>query len=102
MIIYIQRKKNTSPQGRKERTIIMKKLLKVNTNSSTMFVSYDEENQIVRILDNGETNSENADIRNVEDDSSWEMFENVEDVEAWLGIDYSDPDSPRIEDEIEF
>lgn len=80
----------------------MKKLLKVNTNSSTMFVSYDEENQIVRILDNGETNSENADIRNVEDDSSWEMFENVEDVEAWLRIDYSDPDSPRIEDEIEF
>lgn len=80
----------------------MKRLMKVETNASTMFITYDAENKIVMVLDNDETNDPNFDIRNVEDDSSWDMYENVDDVEAWLGIDYNNPDADKIVDEIEF
>ena len=75
----------------------MKKIFKVETNASTMFVSYDEE-KIARVLDNEETNS-GLDIREVEDDSSWTVYEDVEDIEAFIGIDAT-PDSPVIVDEI--
>lgn len=77
---------------------MMKKLFKVETNSSTMFVSYDEEEKIARVLDNEETN-DGLDIRKVEDDSSWDVYEDVEDLEAFLGIDDT-PDSSEIVDEI--
>ncbi len=76
--------------------------MKVETNASTMFVTYDAEEKIVMVLDNDETNDPDFDIRNVEDDSSWDMYENVNDVEAWLGIDYNNPDADKIVDEIEF
>ena len=79
----------------------MKRLMKVETNASTMFVTYDTEEKIVMCIDNEETNS-GMDIRDVEDDSSWNMHEDVEDIETWLGIDYNDPESSRIIDEIEF
>lgn len=65
----------------------MKKLMKVETNASTMFVTYDDNEKIVRVLDNEYTNDVTSDIKSVEDDSSWEMYENVEDIEKWLGID---------------
>lgn len=77
---------------------MMKKLFKVETNSSTMFVSYDEEEKIARVLDNEET-EDGLDIREVEDDSSWDVYEDVEDIEAFLGIDDT-PDSSEIVDEI--
>ena len=80
----------------------MKRLMKVETNASTMFVTYDPEEKIVMVLDNDETNDPDFDIRNVEDDSLWDMYENVDDVEAWLGIDYNNPEADRIIDEIEF
>ncbi len=76
--------------------------MKIETNSSTMFVTYDPEEKIVRVLDNEETNDPDFDIRNVEDDSSWDEYENVEDIEAWLGIDYNNPEADKIIDEIEF
>ena len=83
----------------------MKKLMRVETNASTMFVTYDDEEKIVRVLDNEETNpitdEEKVRLEDVEDDSSWDMFEDVEDVEEWLGIDYNNPDTPRIVEEIE-
>lgn len=79
----------------------MKKIYKVETNSSTMFVTYDEEDQIVRALDNEETNG-GIGINDIDDDSSWEMFTDVENLEEWLGIDYNDSDSPRIIEEAEF
>lgn len=79
----------------------MKKIYKVETNGSTMFVTYDDKDQIVRVLDNEETNG-GIGINEVEDDSSWEMFTDVENLEEWLGIDYSGSDSPRIIDEAEF
>lgn len=43
----------------------MKRLMKVETNASTMFVTYDAENKIVMVLDNDETNNPDFDIRNV-------------------------------------
>ena len=79
----------------------MKKIYKVETNASTMFVTYDEEDQIVRVLDNEETNG-GIGINEVEDDSSWEMFTDVENLEEWLGVDHNGSDSPRITDESEF
>lgn len=76
----------------------MKKLMKVETNASTMFVTYDEETKIAMVLDNEETN---ADIRTVEDDSSWELYEDIEDIEDFLGCN-ADCDASEIVDEIEF
>ena len=78
----------------------MKKLFKIETNASTMFVSYDVEEKLARVLDNEETNS-GLDIREVEDDSSWDIYENIEDIESFIGVDNT-PDSPVIVDEIIF
>lgn len=76
----------------------MKKLLKVRTNASTMLVSYDESEKLAKVLDNDETNRE-LDIRKVEDDSSWDVYENIEDIESFVGVDDT-PDSSVIVDEI--
>ena len=82
-----------------------KRLMRVNTNVSIMFVSYDAEDKIVRVLDNEETNlltdEEEIKLSDVEDDSGWEIFYDVDDVEEWLGVDYNNPDAPRIIEEIE-
>ena len=78
----------------------MKKLMKIETNASTMFVTYDEETKIAMVLDSEETNAENADIRTVEDDSSWELHEDIEDIKDFLGCN-ADCDASEIVDEIE-
>ena len=78
----------------------MKKLYRIETNASTAFATYDDEEKIVMYLDNEETNS-GIDIRDVEDDSSWDRYDNVEDFEKWLGVS-DEPDAPEITDEIEF
>lgn len=77
---------------------VMKKMFKVETNASTMFVSYDDEEKIARVLDNEDTNS-GMDIREVEDDSSWTVYEDVEDIETFVGINDT-PDSSAIIDTI--
>lgn len=79
----------------------MKKLMKIETNASTMFATYDADEKIARILDNAETNS-GVRLSDVEDDSSWEIFENVENFNEWLGVDYNNPDAPRITETINF
>lgn len=79
----------------------MKRLMKVETNASTMFVTYDPEYKLVRVLDNIETNTEYP-LSKVEDDSSWETFEDVDDVEEWLGVDHNNHDAAKIVEEIEF
>lgn len=63
----------------------MKKLIKVETNASIMFVSYDAAEKIARVLDNEETNR-GLDIRKVEDDSSWDIYENIEDIDSFVGV----------------
>ncbi len=80
----------------------MVRLMKVRTNASTMFVAYEVEEESLWILDNEYTNSEEADLRIVEDWTSWNLFENIEDPEEFLGIDYQDSTSPSIVDEIEY
>lgn len=79
----------------------MKTLMRVETNASTMFVTYDADEKTVRVLDNEETNS-GVKLSDVEDDSSWEVFEDVENLEEWLGIDYNNSDAPRIIEKINF
>lgn len=59
------------------------RLMKVETNAYTMFVSYNEEEKIARVLDSIETNS-GFSLKDVTDDSSWEVFENVEDILDWV------------------
>lgn len=82
-----------------------KRLMRVKTNTSTMFVSYDKEEKVVKILENEETNpltdEEEVKLEDVEDDSSWRTYEGIEDVEEWLEIDYNNPDAPKIIEEIE-
>jgi hypothetical protein len=84
----------------------MKKLMYVQTNGYDMLVSYDADEKIARIL----TDSNEFDIRPfknhlemVEDDSSWEIYEDIDssNFDEWLGIDYSNPDAPKILNEIE-
>lgn len=72
--------------------IIMKRLMKVETNADTMLVTYEPETKIARVLND----AEDIDTLTVEDDSSWDMFEDVEDVEEWIGINYNNSDSPRV------
>ena len=76
----------------------MKKLMKIETNASIMFVSYDAAEKLARVLDNDETNS-GLDIRKVEDDSSWDTYENIEDINSFVGVN-DNPDSSVIIDTI--
>lgn len=80
----------------------MKKLYLIETNSSTMVATYDEEEKVVRLLDNEETNDSDFSLEQVEDDSSWELYGYVEDFEKWLGVDWNNEDAPKIIEEIDF
>ena len=62
-----------------------------------MFATYDEENQIVMCMDNEYTNpgAEQVRLADVEDDSSWDRFDDVDDFDEWLG-------EAQIVEEIEF
>lgn len=75
--------------------------MKVKTNASTIFVTYDLYDKIVRVLDNEETNG-GVRLSDVEDDSSWDAYEDVENIDEWLGVNYDSPDAPEIIEEIEF
>lgn len=79
----------------------MKNLYLIDTNASTMIVLHDTEDKTVTVLDTVETNSIDFTLEEVEDVSAGEIFEDVEDVEEWLGIDYNNPETPRIIETIE-
>lgn len=69
----------------------MKKLYYVRTNGYDMLVSYDED-KCIRYLTETNDFPRNDDkisefLGSVEDDSSWEYEENVEDLESWLNLD---------------
>lgn len=89
----------------------MKYLYFVVTNAYNLLVS--KEDTTVRymiesndcVLPNRSEYDDSADFEcaaiefldTVEDDSNWETVnESVEDVESWLGVDYSNPETPRI------
>lgn len=80
----------------------MKKLYYVRTNGYDMLVTYDEENQIVRYANEIDVTPLLGHLDQVEDDSSWEIAEGVEDLEAWLGIGRGDAEEPEILDSIDF
>lgn len=72
----------------------MKKLFYVTTNEDNVIVSYDSEEKIAMIFDaRGEdyqTESEDKALeilRLIEDDSSWDRTDNVEDISQFIGID---------------
>lgn len=80
----------------------MKKLFYVKTSAYDMLVTYDEDTQTVRFTSAAFVYDYINNLEAVEDDSSWELVEDVEDFEKWLGIDYSDPTAPIILSEIDF
>lgn len=84
---------------------MIKKLYYIRTNGYDMLVSYDENNFVRFLTENKYFPSDDdgifAFLESVEDDTSWEYEEDVEDLEEWLGIDYNNPETPRILFEIE-
>lgn len=78
-----------------------KRLMRVETNASTMFVSYDPEWKDLRVLDTWETQNNRTALEAVEDDSSWDLYQNIEDPEIWLGCNSFDPEAPKIVEEIQ-
>lgn len=79
---------------------MLKKLYYVRTNGYDMLVSLDNDSDVRFLCENKYFPTNDDDIldflHSVEDDSSWELEEDVEDLEEWLGIDYNDPETPRI------
>lgn len=87
---------------------MMKKLYYVRTNGYDMLVSQDNDNNIRYLTENkyfpsNDSNDNDilAFLRSVEDDTSWELEENVEDLEEWLNIDGHLGDASVILAEIE-
>ena len=79
----------------------MKNLYLVETNASTMIVLHDTEDKTATVLDTAETNTPDFNLASVEDVSAGEIFEDIEDIEEFLGIDYNSPETPRIIETIE-
>lgn len=70
-----------------------------------MLVSHDDDNDVRFLCENKYFPSNDDDIlaflESVEDDTSWEYEEDVDDLDEWLGIDYNNPETPRILFEME-
>lgn len=79
----------------------MKKLYYVRTNGYDMLVTYDKENQIVRYANEIDVTPFLGHLEKVEDDSSWQIAEEVENLEEWLGINQG-TESPEILESIDF
>lgn len=64
----------------------MKKLMRVRTNAYDMLVTYDNEEKIARILpDSCKIDIRYIGLKYVEDDSSWDVFEDVENINDIIG-----------------
>lgn len=79
----------------------MKKLYYVSTNGYDMLATYDEDEKIVRYANEIDVRPFLGHLEDVEDDSSWEIAEDVEDFEEWLGIGQGS-ESPEILESIDF
>lgn len=79
----------------------MKKIYYVKTNGYDMMATYNTESKEVRYTTASFVPEYINNLAAVEDDSSWEVEENVNDFEKWLGIG-NDPEAPEIITEIEF
>lgn len=78
----------------------MKNLYLVETNASIMVVCHDTEDKTATVLDTVETNTPGFNLAAVEDVSAGEIFEDVDDIIDWLGISWSDSESPKVIDMI--
>lgn len=72
----------------------------IKTNAYDMLVSYDAEEKLVRYTAEMDVQPLLHHLDEIEDDSSWELVEDVDDVEEWLGIDYANSEAPKIVEEI--
>ena len=79
----------------------MKKLFYVRTNGYDMLVTYDVEEKIVRYTNTIDVEPFLGHLEDVEDDSSWELEENIDNIESWLGIGV-DEEAPEILESIDF
>lgn len=79
----------------------MKKIYYVRTNGYDMIATYNTESKEVRYTTADFITEYINNLSSIEDDSSWEVAENVNDFEEWLGIS-NDPESPEIITELEF
>lgn len=80
----------------------MKKLYYVRTNGYDMLVTYDPKEKIARYANDIDVAPYLGHLDQVEDDSSWDVAEDVEDLEEWLGIGKGDPEEPEILESIDF
>lgn len=80
----------------------MKKLYYVRTNGYDMLVTYDEEEKIARYTEELDPLPFLGHLEDVEDDSSWQIAEEVENLEEWLGIGKGDAEEPEILESIDF
>lgn len=80
----------------------MKKLYYVRTNGYDMLVTYDQEEKIARYANDIDITPCLGHLDQVEDDSSWDVAEDVEDLEEWLGISKGNPEGPEILEIIDF
>lgn len=79
----------------------MKKLYYVRTNGYDMLVTYDKEEGVARFLNTVDVSCYLGHLDLIEDDSSWEIAEDVVDFEEWLGIGQGS-ESPEIIESIDF
>lgn len=79
----------------------MKKLYYIRTNAYDMLVTYDNESKIARFTTDIDVTPYIGHLETVEDDSSWEIAENVNDLEEWLGFGIGH-DEPEILESIDF
>lgn len=80
----------------------MKKLYYVKTNGYDMLVTYDQEEKIVRYTNEIDVTPFMGHLDKVEDDTSWEIAEDIENLEKWLGIGNGEVEEPKIIESILF
>lgn len=79
----------------------MKNLYLIETNAYIMAVMHDTEEKTATVLDTEETNTPGFTLAQIEDMSAGNVFDGVEDIEHWLGVDYNKPDATKIIETIE-
>lgn len=86
-------------KGRKDYT--MKNLYLVSDNAGTEVVLHDLDDMTATVIYSVETNTPGFTLSQVEDMSAGEVFEDVTDIEKWLGIEYNNGETSRIIETIE-
>lgn len=79
----------------------MKNLYLVSDNAGTEVVLHDLDGMTATVLYTEETITPGFTLSQVEGMSAGEVFEDVADIEKWLGIDYNNGETPRIIESIE-